>query len=220
MTEAEWEASTDPDLMAADVIRLADPRRVRLFACAWGGRLWSRMPDEDCRRAIETGERFADGLATSRELEAAYTAVTAALDRVEFVRGGRHGKPIKAELGTVAEHHAITVARLATLSDLGFRDCQRFTWRMNGATKCALAEILRDIFNPFRPVAVDPRWRTETVVGIARAAYDDRAWDRLPILADALMDAGCDHPDVLAHLRGPGPHVRGCWVLDLLLGKS
>ncbi len=85
----------------------------------------------------------------------------------------------------------------------------------------AQTELLRDIFgNPFRPVTFDPAWRTEAAVGIAQAAYDSRKFGNLPILADALQDAGCDHPDILAHLRGPGPHVRGCWVVDLVLGKA
>jgi hypothetical protein len=83
------------------------------------------------------------------------------------------------------------------------------------------ADLLRDIFgNPFRPVAVDPRWLTSDVVELARGIYADCAFDRLPILADALQDAGCDHPDVLTHCRCDGPHVRGCWVVDLLLGKT
>jgi hypothetical protein len=81
--------------------------------------------------------------------------------------------------------------------------------------------ILRDIFgNPFRPVAADPAWHTSTAVGLASAIYAERAFDRLPILADALEDAGCDHPDVLAHCRSHPEHARGCWVVDLILGKS
>ena len=81
--------------------------------------------------------------------------------------------------------------------------------------------ILRDIFgNPFRPVAFDPAWRTSTAVGLAEAIYDERAFDRLPILADALQDAGCEDADILGHCRGDGPHVRGCWVVDLVLGKE
>ncbi|MBX3398315.1 MAG: hypothetical protein KF873_06205 [Gemmataceae bacterium] len=80
---------------------------------------------------------------------------------------------------------------------------------------------MRDIFgNPFRPVAVDPAWLTSTAVAIAQGIYDDRAFDRLPILADALQDAGCENADILAHCRSEGPHVRGCWVVDLVLGKS
>jgi hypothetical protein len=82
------------------------------------------------------------------------------------------------------------------------------------------AQTVRDIFgNPFRPVAFDPSWRTSTVVALAEGVYADRAFDRLPILADAIEDAGCDHPDILAHCRGAGPHVRGCWVVDLVLGR-
>jgi hypothetical protein len=83
------------------------------------------------------------------------------------------------------------------------------------------ADLLREIFgNPFRPVTFDSAWRTETAVALASGIYADRAFDRLPILADALEEAGCDNADVLAHCRGPGPHVRGCWVVDLVLGKS
>jgi hypothetical protein len=81
--------------------------------------------------------------------------------------------------------------------------------------------LVRDIFgNPFRPVTLDPRWLTSTVTALARGIYDDRAFHRLPILADALQDAGCDHADILTHCRSDGPHVRGCWVVDLLFGKD
>ncbi|HYH67899.1 MAG TPA: hypothetical protein VD866_24595 [Urbifossiella sp.] len=87
--------------------------------------------------------------------------------------------------------------------------------------RAAQSILVRDIFgNPFRPVALDPTWRTEAVVGLATGIYADRAFDRLSVLADALEDAGCADADVLTHCRGPGPHVRGCWVVDLLLGKS
>ncbi len=80
------------------------------------------------------------------------------------------------------------------------------------------AAIFKDIFgNPFRPVVFDPRWRTEAALALARTAYDSRNFSLLPILADALEDAGCDHPEVLNHCRGPGPHVRGCWVVDGVL---
>ena len=74
--------------------------------------------------------------------------------------------------------------------------------------------------NPFRPVAVEPGWRTSAVVGLATTIYADRAWDRLPVLADALEDAGCTNAEVIGHCRGPGPHARGCWVVDLVLGKA
>jgi hypothetical protein len=81
--------------------------------------------------------------------------------------------------------------------------------------------LLRDIFgNPFRPVAFDPAWRTDTAVSLAKQMYESRDFGVMPILADALQDAGCDSDDVLGHCRGAGPHVRGCWVVDLVLGKE
>jgi hypothetical protein len=81
---------------------------------------------------------------------------------------------------------------------------------------------LRDIVgNPFRPVALEPAWLTADVVALARGIYDERAFDRMPILADALQDSGCANEDVLNHCRDPNQtHVRGCWVVDLLLGKT
>ena len=78
----------------------------------------------------------------------------------------------------------------------------------------------RPVANPFRPVTADPRWLTATAVALAQAIYEDRAFDRMPILADALEEAGCDDADVLTHLRGDGPHARGCWAVDLVLGKE
>jgi hypothetical protein len=84
-----------------------------------------------------------------------------------------------------------------------------------------LDDLLKCVFgNPFRPIAFDPDWRTSTAVTLARQMYEGRDFAAMPILADALQDAGCDHPDVLAHCRGGGPHVRGCWVVDLVLGKG
>jgi hypothetical protein len=81
--------------------------------------------------------------------------------------------------------------------------------------------------NPFRPVTLSPGWRAPQVLALAQAAYEQRELPagtldlaRLAILADALEEAGCDQADLLAHPRGPGPHVRGCWAVDLLLGKS
>ncbi len=79
--------------------------------------------------------------------------------------------------------------------------------------------ILCTLGNPFRPVTLEPAWLTSTVRSLAEGIYAERAFDRMPILADALEEAGCDNADLLAHCRGDGPHVRGCWVVDLVLGK-
>jgi hypothetical protein len=87
-----------------------------------------------------------------------------------------------------------------------------------GTSECAL---LRDIFgNPFRPVSVDPSWLTSDVVALASQMYESRDFSAMPILADALQDAGCDNEDILNHCRGEDVHVRGCWVVDLVLRKG
>src|SRR5262249_16615769 len=89
------------------------------------------------------------------------------------------------------------------------------------AERFAVVAILRDIFgNPFRPITLDPSWQSADVLALAQAIYDERAFDRMPILGDALEDAGCDNADVLTHCRQPGEHVRGCWCVDLVLGKA
>jgi hypothetical protein len=94
-------------------------------------------------------------------------------------------------------------------------------YRARRAEEATQASLLRDIFgNPFRRVVFDSAWRTSTAVAIAKGMYESRDFGAMPILADALQDAGCDNDDVLSHCRGPGPHVRGCWVVDLVLGKE
>lgn len=93
------------------------------------------------------------------------------------------------------------------------------------AVRAAHCTLLRDIFGPlpFRPLTLPPSWlawKDGTVPKLAQAIYDDRAFDRLPILADALEEAGCTNADILSHCRGSGPHIPGCWALDLILGKK
>jgi hypothetical protein len=82
--------------------------------------------------------------------------------------------------------------------------------------------LLRDIFgNPFRRVAFSPSWRTDTALTLARQMYESRDFGAMPILADALQDVGCDSEDILSHCRDTSlTHVRGCWVVDLVLGKE
>ena len=101
--------------------------------------------------------------------------------------------------------------------DLGDSPSPEFPGRVPAAEQ---ARLLRDVVEPFRAAAFDPRWRTADAVGLARGIYEDRAFDRLPLLADALMDAGCDAEQLLAHCRSDGPHVRGCWAVDLVLDKE
>jgi hypothetical protein len=122
------------------------------------------------------------------------------------------GKDMHFAIEDVAERVAVTA---------GNRDPERYETLVQ-EERDKLSALLRDIFgNPFRPVALDPAWCTSDVVALAEGIYADRAFDRLPILADALQDAGCEHPDVLNHCRDTSlTHVRGCWVIDLLTGRQ
>src|SRR5262249_32691175 len=106
-------------------------------------------------------------------------------------------------------------------------DAFRDAWMVTKMLLCegeTGAQLLRDLFgNPFRSIHIAPAWlawNDGTVRRIAQAIYDERAFDRMPVLADALEDAGCTERAILAHCRQPGEHVRGCWVVDLILGKE
>jgi hypothetical protein len=108
---------------------------------------------------------------------------------------------------------------LATFAS-DFESHEQF-WSVGDEQECAAqADLLREVFgNPFRPAVLDPRWLAwggGTVAALATAAYAENAFERLPVLADALEEAGCADETILAHLRAPGPHVRGCWALDLV----
>src|SRR5262249_15629562 len=124
--------------------------------------------------------------------------------------------------------HSIAASAVASLVSQVFSP-NRFILDASQAVKRAYPregnrrelDIFRDIFgNPFRPVVVNPSWLTSDVRTLAEGIYQERAFDRMPILADALQDAGCDNDDILNHCRSDAPHVRGCWVVDLVLGKS
>jgi hypothetical protein len=197
MTEAEWLTATDPVPMLEFLAGRASARKLRLFAAACTRRAWRRVAAPG-RAAVEAAERFADGLATPAELRAARLACKYA--------GGGGAWYSAASRPEVA-------ARNAALSALAGCD--------PAAERAAQAALLRDIVgNPCRPAPFDPAWRTADVLALALAAYDERAFERLPILADALADARCDDEAILGHCRSDGPHARGCWVVDLILSKD
>jgi hypothetical protein len=140
------------------------------------------------------------------------------------------GEVFTGGAGNAAEYCALAIDHTdSLLSGVMPEDIDPDGWELDAPitknnVRDAIAGLLREIFgNPFRPVTVDPawlRWNDGTVPKIAQGIYEERAFCRLPILHDALLDAGCDNEDILAHCRGDGPHVRGCWVIDLILGKE
>ncbi len=104
----------------------------------------------------------------------------------------------------------------------GARSYRDASWRpLWDAARSAQVALARDIFgNPFRPVSFDNVWQTSSAVALAQRMYESRDFSLMPILADAMQDAGCEHPDILGHCRDDGNHVRGCWVVDLVLAKE
>jgi hypothetical protein len=111
---------------------------------------------------------------------------------------------------------------LSDCCDTAIRTVEAESARSADSERIAQAAIVRDILgNPFRRAKFNKGWHTSTSVELARQMYDSRDFSIMPILADALEDTGCDNDDVLSHCRDPrGTHVRGCWVVDLVLGKS
>jgi hypothetical protein len=167
------------------------------------------MPDDRSRRALNVAELFADGIADETERKKA-------ADSLRGVPHDRVSYTLMPDAGTAAEHGASSASYSVYWATKPTRrhEAQR-------GEEAAQAELLRDIFgNPFRPVSLDPAWLTSDVLALARGIYDERSFDRMPILADALQDAGCDSDDVLSHCRDTSlTHVRGCWAVDALLGK-
>jgi hypothetical protein len=229
MTEAEWLACAEPRLMLEFVTPAASERKARLLAVACCYRIWHLLSDTRSRQAVEVVERYADGLASDEQLVIASEIAGDAFASVPWEPGGMPGavklaaSAVWGATSSAAEPNILGVnpiTDLATITAVQAGDAADDPEQ----ERAAQARLLRDIFgNPFVPPTLDPgwlSWNDGTVRKIAQAIYDDRAFDRLPILADALEDAGCDDADLLAHCRGDGPHVRGCWVVDLLLGKE
>jgi hypothetical protein len=237
MTEAEWLACTDPTPMLEFLGDRASSRKLRLFAVACCRRIWPLITEAHCREAVEVAERFADGFVNAEAREAAHLAAERVRQEVEDTQaplfsGVAHATAYAAsytihDKGTVwlACRAAVNAACAAghALSRQGASENE--VAAANNAEFAAQAALVRDLFgNPSRLAPFPDHswlvWKEGAVVMLAQAIYDDRAFDRLPVLADALEEAGCAHADLLAHCRHPGKHVRGCWLVDLLLGKE
>lgn len=223
MTEAEWLECTDPTLMLEFLCETASDRKLRLFAVACCRRIWTSFTDERSRRGVEIAERFADGNATIDELdEACISARRAAWDVYWDVcrqaAWATTWRAMDSENGEDPEQDSGVVRVLESSS----RELRRGRRMDEAATNFQdPAALLRDIFgNPFDPVDVDPSWLRPSVVRHAQAIYEQRSFDKMPELAIALEEVGCTNQEILQHCRQEKEHVRGCWFVDLLLGKK
>ena len=245
-TEAQWLASQAPYEMLrhlqqhCTVTRApGGRRRLKLFCCACCRQVWHLFGDERSRQAVEVAERFCDGRARKDELTAAWRAAQAAARQAanafqapphpqpgspEFAARLRAQSTASAAEWTACSTCAVQAAQIVSMTlENAHRVAVDPTWvgmPVQPALAVTQAGFLRDLFTPFRsPPAPDPawlRWDGGTVAQMAQTIHADRAFERLPVLADALEEAGCADAALLGHLRGPGPHVRGCWAVDLL----
>jgi hypothetical protein len=249
MTEAEWSVCMEPTSMLDFLQNKVSERKLRLLACAIvrhvpitrvGKTVWDLLLDYDwfasprmnCHSVIETAERMADGLASAEEWEESLehlryvelgTDPDFFADDPELRSGLWFGYSVALAVGHTISYSTpsdrISLARYMLGYIIHIKAYSisllhpKFERRV-----CRL--IRETIGNPFGAVSLVPSWLTPDVVAIARAFYDERAFDRMPILGDALEAAGCDNADILLHCRSHTGHVRGCWVLDALLGNE
>jgi hypothetical protein len=246
VSEDDWTTCTDPQLMLMLLRsrRAATDRKLRLFACACCRRIWDRFPHQLNRDLVAAVEDHPDGRFEDADI---YNAGVAS-SSVEHELRGVPAYWVAKYLGrgfykmTAFESAALVACKAMSVDDpeYGHRVGDALFWSVpRGAAEArdvslpepvpaaarveatAQAGLLREVSgNPFRPVAFEGEWRTEAVVGLARGMYETRDFGPMPVLADALEDAGCADADILAHCREGGPHVRGCWVVDAVLGKS
>jgi hypothetical protein len=224
MRPAKWNTSTDPDrMLEAAAGRLSD-RKLLLFGCACARRVSALLP-ESVRAVIP----LIEGAAEVEDEEGRQEAVRAALiesvghlfglgvtllqPRLQF---GQFVPSVTRALSALEWSAALPPEERAWTEYLN--PLLNLSPRRDHPEQAALLRCVAGY--PFDPSAIDPAWRTSDAVSLAAGIYADEAFDRLPILADALMDAGCCDDRILSHLRSAGPHVRGCWVVDLVLGKT
>jgi hypothetical protein len=241
MTEQEWLKTDDWQRMIAFVDGRTTLKQRRLYLTAGLRELWPLLYAERSRSAVDVVERHAFGLATDEELGLARYSAESVTFGYDFDIFADRIIPADAqrllELGrmSVTGHSSLPslqhtsredlVARLLNVANLA--ECGAKVW-LNQWDRwlwpCLQKEpdwpgswLVREVFgNPFRVNTFDSNWRTETVQALCRGIVAERAFDRLPILADALEEAGCDDVALFTHLRGSHQHVLGCWALDRL----
>jgi hypothetical protein len=230
MTESQWLACSNPEPMLEFLRGKVSDRKLRLFTCACCRRIWDLIDVPDCHKAIEVGELYVEGKADANWLACAYEDADLRYDDPD-AEG-----PIDAKEASL--YAVVPDAFEGAKSCVSCCGCAVDDFHSpEGANRrrserVSQTALLRDIFGkPFRssppvPLAV-LTWNDSTVRRIAEGIYEERRLPegtldgaRLAILSDALLDAGCDNADLIAHLRSPGPHVRGCWAIDLLTGRE
>jgi hypothetical protein len=228
MTEADWLACTDPIPMLAFLRGKASDRKVRLLMAAACRRILHLLEEPQYLALVGACERVADGTLSPASL-ARYRTSCPPVSLSDLFAEERRWEEDSRDFNS-----PVLAKRAVWLS--GSRDRHRVEECLPYASRGLRAghsiqeelanqcRLILDIFgNPFRPASLNAAWLAwnhGTVSKLAQSVYEERTFDRLPILADALEEAGCTNPDILQHCRQPGEHVRGCWLVDLLLKKE
>jgi hypothetical protein len=217
MTEDEWLTGEDIWEMLEFLQGKASDRQLRLFGCACVRLLWA-LEGEAVPPAVEVAELFADHLVGQSALRAGRVALRREMSALEEADAGMRPMWALCWLATVAasDHDfGSVVAQLNECSEVLI--LQDDEW-------ARIRDLLREVFgNPFRRKVPDPAWLVWNggiVVKLAQGIYEDRAFDRMTILADALEESGCPDQDLLTHCRQATGHVRGCWALDFLTARE
>jgi hypothetical protein len=223
MTESDWHTCTDPVAMLTCTRTLATDRKLRLFAIAWAQRCYRHMEDERSRIAVDVARDFVEGRASKADLTAAFRDANELCEELwrDGPAAGRASRSGRSNRGAQQSITAAVSARTAADPAWNYRQALR-SMRGQAAVVVQYCGLFRCIFGPlaFHSIAITSSWITATVAEVASAIYQEEAFERLPILADALEEAGCNQQDILGHLRSSAEHVRGCWAVDLLLGKA
>ena len=211
MNEQEWLTCSNAEIMV-DFLRMerkVSARKFRLFAIGCCRRVWHWFDnDESSRTALEVAERYADGQASEQELWNANQALGQSGSVTYQATNPNAGEGAFGAACTIAE--GITNCFPVEEVQAAY---QHESLEQSRLGRCIFA-------NPFHPVTLDPAWLTPKAKTLAQAIYNNRTFERMPELADTLAEVRCSNPDILSHCRGAGPHVRGCWVVDLVLGKE
>ena len=245
MLEWQWFGSGDPEAMLRFLGSRPDEgdddgargvgRKLRLFTFGCCRRV-KHLTDRRVQKSLAVFERSLDGAASDEELRRAEKAAREACRAADEAPGGVYPATFALALaGSAGPLHEVVTGAVSAAKEAEtaaamaaegkhYRPCDPATsaYRLAGSAERAYQiALVHDIFgNPYHPETLDPSWRTQDVAALARDIYREEAFAQMPTLADLLEDAGCDGAAILAHCRGPGPHARGCWVVELVVHKG
>lgn len=242
MNEREWLDGEKTGTLIAHAKKVGSERKLRLFALACCRRIEHLLVDKRSVAALAALENYIEGKCTSAELEHHCLESKQAVDAIEAPLRDEHGvvRTNAQSMAACAVKWAVNsnITPQSAISSVALWSSGSVTSVIYDRIQVRIAEfvaaeraetlvqcqLIRDICgNPFRRPKIDStclEWRDGTIIKLAQTIYLDQVFDELPILADALEEAGCTDADVMSHCRGPRPHVRGCWVVDLILGKA